>query len=233
MNAADAQKRRLRLDKTESAQPVIRPIAPGAISAHAVIHLIEDNAAVREAARSLFEGAGWEVCDHFSAEEFLAGPRPDGEACLLIDVILPGMNGVALLELLRKDNVQVPAIMLTGRNDAATAVAALKAGAADFIEKPADPAMLLFSVNSALEHARDVRIGEAARAAAKARFATLTPRESNVLMMVLDGVPNKLIAAKLGINQRTVENHRASAMRKTGARSLPALVKLFLETKLS
>lgn len=124
--------------KTEPAQPVIRLIAPEPVSARVVIHLIEDNAAVREAARDLFEGAGWDVCDHFSAEEFLAGPRPNDEACMLIDVTLPGINGVALLELLRKENVQVPAIMLTGRNDATTAVAALKAGAEDYIEKPAD-----------------------------------------------------------------------------------------------
>lgn len=228
---ADAQHIRLRVGKTQPTHPGIRQMPPRPVSAQAVIHLIEDNAAVREAARDLFEGAGWDVCDHYSAEEFLAGPRPDGEACLLIDVILPGMNGVSLLELLRTESVQVPAIMLTGRNDAATAVAALKAGAADFIEKPADPAMLLASVTSALERARDMRIREDARAAAKARFDTLTPRESNVLMMVLDGAPNKIIAADLGINQRTVENHRASAMRKTGAQSLPALVKLFLETK--
>ncbi len=195
----------------------------------AVIHVIEDNPVLREAERLLFESAGWEVCDHFSAEDFLEGPRPSGDTCLVVDVMLPGMDGVALLEQLRDENLRIPAIMLTGRGDAATAVAALKAGAADFIEKPADAKMLFAAVSIAMEGARDSRAREHARTEAKARFDAITPRENDVLMLVLDGKPNKIIAAALEINQRTVENHRASVMAKTGATSLPALVKLFLE----
>lgn len=205
------------------------PANPATSVAQAVIHLIEDNPALREAERILFEGAGWEVRDHYSAEAFLATPRPTGDACLVVDVMLPGMDGVALLELLRAEDFRVPAIMLTGRGDAATAVGALKAGAADFIEKPADWTMLLAAVTVAMEGARDIRARDHARAQAKARFDLITPREHDVMMMVLDGKPNKIIAADLGINQRTVENHRASVMTKTGAASLPALVKLFLE----
>lgn len=223
--------------QTDALLPV-PPLAAGASLApqnemtaivHAVIHVIEDNAALREAERILFEGAGWEVCDYSSAEEFLAAPRPDGDACLVVDVMLPGMNGVALLNLLRTEDFHVPSIMLTGRGDAATAVAALKSGAADFIEKPADWTMLLSAVTVSMENARNFRARQQARAHAKARFDMITPREHDVLMMVLDGKPNKIIAGDLGINQRTVENHRASVMKKTGARSLPALVKLFLE----
>ncbi len=202
--------------------------ASDSVAARPVIHLIEDDPAVREAARDLFEGAGWDVRDHFSAEEFLLAPRPSGDACLLVDVMLPGMNGVALLKLLRTERLQVPVIMLTGRDDSATAVTALKAGADDFIEKPADAARLLASVVSAMERARDVRARNDSRAQAQARLKGLTPRESDVLMMVVDGAPNKIIAAEFGINQRTVENHRASVMRKTGAPSLPDLVRLFL-----
>ncbi len=205
------------------------PSIPVPIVAQAIIHVIEDNPALREAERILFEVVGWEVRDYASAEEFLAGPRPSGDACLLVDVMLPGMNGVALLELLRAEGLRVPAIMLTGRGDAATAVAALKAGAADFIEKPADWTMLLAAVTLAIEGARDIRARQQARAQAKARFDMITPREQDVMMLVLDGRPNKIIAGDLGINQRTVENHRASVMQKTGAESLPALVKLFLE----
>ena len=197
--------------------------------ARTVIHVIEDNPAVREAERILFETAGWDVCDHFSAEAFLAAPRPSGDACMVVDVMLPGMDGVALLELLRAENLRVPAIMLTGRDDAATAVAALKAGAVDFIEKPADWAMLLAAVTVALGNARDIRARHLSRSLAQARFEQITPREHDVLMLVLDGTPNKLIAEALGINQRTVENHRASVMQKTGAGSLPALVRLYLK----
>lgn len=198
------------------------------VVAQVVIHVIEDNPALREAERLLFEGVGWEVVDHYSAEDFLAAPRPSGDACLVVDVMLPGLDGVALLEILRAENLHVPAIMLTGRGDAATAVAALKAGAADFIEKPADSTMLLTAVTRALAAARDIRARHHDRAEAKARFNTISPREHDVMLMVLDGKPNKIIAADLRINQRTVENHRASVMQKTGAASLPALVKLFL-----
>lgn len=194
-----------------------------------VIHLIEDNPAMREDARVLFESEGWEVRDYYSAEDFLVSPRPSGEACLVIDVMLPGMSGVALLQLLRTENLQVPAVILTGRDDAATAVAALKAGATDFIEKPAARAKLLSSVIEAMELSRDTRLRQESTAAAIASFDTLTSREQQVMMLVLDGMPNKNIAADLGLSQRTVENHRASVMRKTGAPSLPALVALFLE----
>jgi FixJ family two-component response regulator len=184
---------------------------------------------MREAGRDLFETAGWAVCDYHSAEDFLSGPRPTGDACLVIDVMLPGMSGLALLLVLRAEGAQVPAIMLTGRGDAATAVAALKAGAADFLEKPADRTNLLASVGQALDQARADRARALARDRARARFETLTLREREVMQKVLDGIPNKNIAADLGINQRTVENHRARVMQKTKARSLPALVQLFLE----
>lgn len=197
----------------------------------AVIHLIEDNPAVREAERILFESEGWEVQDHHSAEDFLAAARPTGDACLVVDVVLPGQDGVALLALLRAEGFSVPAIMLTGRGDAATAVAALKAGAADFIEKPADSALLLAAVKAALDNARDDRARLQARELAKARFDQITSRERDVLMMVLDGLPNKIIAADLDISQRTVENHRASVMQKTGTTSVPSLVKLFLQAR--
>lgn len=197
--------------------------------AQIVIHVIEDNPAMREAERILFEGAGWEVRDYFSAEEFLAGPRPSGETCLVVDVMLPGMDGVTLLEFLNAEELRIPAIVLTGRDDAATAVAALKAGASDFIEKPADWTMLQAAVTSAIEGARDIQTRHNARAQANARFDLITPREHDVMLMILDGRPNKIIAGDLGINQRTVENHRASVMNKTGAASLPALVKLFLQ----
>ncbi len=208
------------------APPEAAPEAETAV--RPVIHLIDDNPAVRAACGGLFDAEGWEARSHVSAEAFLAGPRPTGEACLVVDERLPGMSGVALLTRLRDEGSRTPAVVLTGHGDAATAVAALKAGAADFIEKPAAGPALLASVARAMERARDARARATWRKEAAARFDSLTPRERDVLAMVLDGAPNKNIAADLGVSQRTVENHRAAVMRKTGSASLPALVRLSL-----
>lgn len=193
-----------------------------------VIYLIEDDPALREAGREVFESAGWVVHDFFSAEAFLAAPRPGTDACLVVDVRLPGMDGLTLLDTLRAEGSAVPAVMLTGMGDAATAVAALKAGAVDYIEKPSPRSALLASVAEAIKGARDVQARALLRSAAHERLGSLTPRETEILMMMLDGVPNKNIAAHLAISQRTVEGHRARLMRKCGVRSLPALVQLYL-----
>lgn len=192
------------------------------------IVIIDDDPMIRDTTRRLFEAEGWRVQTHGSAEDFLAVARPTGSACLLLDNLLPGMSGVALITRLRADGISLPVVMLTGHGDAATAVAALKAGASDLIEKPASAADLLASLRYALAAKRDVLPQAATREAAQDRFKGLTARERDVLAMVLKGAPNKNIAADLGINQRTVENHRAAVMRKTGAQSLPGLVRLAL-----
>ncbi|MEI4264253.1 response regulator [Roseovarius sp. D0-M9] len=192
------------------------------------LHVIEDDPIIRETTQRLFEAEGSKVITYVSAEDFLSSPRPEGTACLLVDAVLPGMDGVALVALLRSEASQVPAIILTGHGDADMAVEAMKAGASDLIEKPASAADLLASFRSAIAQMEDRNLKANARKAAKAKFANLTPREQDVLAGVLEGKPNKIMAVDLGINQRTVENHRASVMRKTGAESLPALVRLAL-----
>ena len=192
------------------------------------VHVIDDDPMIREAMRRLFEAESWRVVTYPSAEDFLAVPRPDGDACILIDAVLPGMDGVSLLARLRAEESELPAVVLTGHGDAPMAVAALKAGASDLIEKPASAADLLASVRHAIDTAEDGHARANSRKAAQKRFEDLTAREREVLERVLEGQPNKNIAADLGINQRTVENHRASVMRKTGAASLPALVRLAL-----
>lgn len=216
------------LDATDAALGPRRVRPLSAQTRRPVIHLIEDNILLLEVERSLLEEAGWEVRDYHSAEAFLAQPSPTGEACLVVDVNLPGMSGVELLDVLRAKSLHVPAVMLTGRGDAATAVAALKAGAVDYIEKTASWADLLAGVARALELSRDAQARQNARETTKARFTKLTGRERDVMMKVLAGLPNKNIASDLKISQRTVENHRASVMRKTGAESLPTLVSMFL-----
>ena len=200
-------------------------------TARTTIHVIDDDPIIREAMRRLFEAEGYMVMTYASAEDFLATPRMEGAACLLIDNLLPGMAGVALIDRLKSEKTRLPTVMLTGHGDAALAVAAMKAGASDLIEKPASAAELLSSVRHAIATAKDGKDsgspGEAHKAA-RLRFRNLTRREQQVMAKVLEGAPNKIIAADLGINQRTVENHRASVMRKTGASSLPELVRLAL-----
>ena len=192
------------------------------------IYVIDDDPMVRETMRRLFQAEGWIVVTHASAEDFLAQPRPVGVACLLVDHRLPGMDGVAMLSQLKAEQTKIPAVMLTGHGDAAMAVAAMKAGASDLVEKPVSAADLLASVRQAIKAGGDLRPQSDDRKAAQKRLSGLSPRERQVLTMLLAGVPNKNIAADLGINQRTVENHRASVMRKSGAASLPALVRLVL-----
>ncbi len=197
-------------------------------TAETTIYIVDDDPMIRESTRRLFEAEGWAVATFGSAEDFLARPRSHDRACLLVDNILPGIDGITLISQLRDQGAHLPSVMLTGHGDAATAVAALKAGASDLIEKPTSAAELLASVRRALKGDDDGSTRSQLRKSAQKQFADLTAREREVLTHVLAGKPNKIIAADLGINQRTVENHRASLMRKSGAKSLPALVRIAL-----
>lgn len=216
--------RTLQVARSDSA----RTRAQAAAEGQTTLHVVDDDPMIREATRRLFQSEGWAVVTYASAEAFLAAPRPVSQACLIIDAVLPGMGGIDLLEKLQAEGSPLPSVMLTGHGDAGMAVRAMKAGASDLIEKPARSADLLASVTHAIERSTDDNARNAARRAAQQSFADLTPRERDVLVRVLDGAPNKIIAADMGINQRTVENHRAAVMRKTGAGSLPDLVRLAL-----
>ena len=161
-----------------------------------------------------------------SCEAFLAAYQPGGEACLLVDAQMPGMGGLELLQRLKRNGSRLPAIMITGQGDVPMAVEAMRAGAADFIEKPIRRDELLASIERALEHIRTrptVR-----QEVATMRLAGLTARQRQIMELVLAGHPSKNIAADLGISQRTVENHRAAVMKKTGSHSLSALIRLAL-----
>ena len=212
----------------------VRPVpsnGPGAKTGAPVIFLVDDDRSVRAALRTVLEDDGRVVEDYAGSAAFLAafGAKPLGRnACLLVDAAMPGIDGLELLEQLTASGHSLPAIVITGHGDVAMAVRAMKAGALDFIEKPVRAAELLASVAHALDHSRDAGAQAARHADAAASVAGLTPRQLDVMAMVLAGQPSKNIAADLGISQRTVENHRASIMRKTGARSLPALARLAL-----
>ena len=193
-----------------------------------VIYVVDDDLNIREAMRDMLEVDGRSVEVYADGESFLAAYTPGREGCLLIDAYLPGMTGLEVLRKLNGAGDQMPAIMITGNSDVAMAVQAMKAGASDFIEKPIGPRELLASVARALELARDTNKRAAHHEAAAQHVAGLTKRQRQIMDMVLTGQPSKNIAADLGISQRTVENHRAAIMIKTGATSLPALARLAL-----
>ena len=197
-------------------------------SGAAVIFVVDDDQGIRDALRSVLEDDGRIVEDYGDCESFLEAYRPGRESCLLIDAYLPGMNGVELLHLLRESGHKLPAIMITGDSDVPMAVRAMKAGAVDFIEKPVGCRDLLVAVERALEQSRDAGKLLAWRDSAAHHVAALTPRQRQIMDLVLAGHPSKNIAADLGISQRTVENHRASIMKRTGSKSLPALARVAL-----
>ena len=193
-----------------------------------IIFVIDDDSHIRDGIRAVLEQHGRTVEDYPTCEAFLEAYRPGRGACLLIDAYLPGMNGLELLQRLHDLDHRLPAIMITGNADVSMAVQAMKAGASNFIEKPIGPGELLDSVERALEQSRDSSKLFAWRESAANHIAALTTRQRQVMDLVLAGRPSKIIAADLSISQRTVENHRASIMRKTGSRSLPALARLAL-----
>jgi two-component system CheB/CheR fusion protein len=193
--------------------------------------VVDDDKSVRAALRTVLEEDGRVVEDYSGSTVFLSAfgaGRPGTNTCLLVDAAMPGINGLELLEQLTATGHTLPAIVITGHGDVAMAVRAMKAGALDFIEKPVRAPELLAAVAHALDYSRDAGVQATRRTEAAASIAGLTPRQRDVMGMVLSGHPSKNIAADLGISQRTVENHRASIMRKTGARSLPALARLAL-----
>lgn len=204
------------------------PEPDGRTQTGTTIHIIDDDALLRDSIHQSLKGQGWHLIDHANAEDFLAGPQQAGLECLLIDAYLPGMGGIDLLHHLRQAGVTTPAIVMTGSSDVPVAVAAMRAGAADFIEKPVSRADLVASIRLALERAEDGSKLAAWHLDAARHIAGLTTRQRQIMAMVLAGHPSKNIAADLGISQRTVEHHRAAIMRRTGARSIPALARIAL-----
>lgn len=202
------------------------PAEAGAHRDTPVIFIVDDDSEIREGIRSTFEAEGRKVEDYATCEAFLEAYRPGQEGCLLIDAYLPGMSGLELLRRLNGMGHRLPAIMITGNSDVPIAVEAMKAGASDFLEKPIASTELLASVNRALERSKDATKLSAWHTEAATRIAKLTPQQRRIMGLVLAGHPSKNIAADLGISQRTVENHRASIMKKTGSKSLPALARL-------
>lgn len=192
----------------------------------ATIFVVDDEGALREAMQELLQSEGWAVEAYPSGEAFLEAYRPVGDGCLVVDARMPGMSGVELLERLKTGSGGPPAIMITGHADVRLAVRAMKAGAMAFLEKPVQYDELVVNIERALELTHDSTALASLRKAAGQRMAGLTSRERQVAGMVVEGNSNKQIAYVLGISQRTVETHRATAMRKVGARTLSELIHL-------
>ena len=214
-------------------QPALRDaiallLTPPLATRPAVVFLVDDDDGVRGALLAVLEAAGRKAVGYPSGEALLQDFQPGYGDCLLIDAALPGIGGIDLLEQLRSAGHTLPVIVVTGHSDVPMAIRALKAGASDFIEKPVDPAGLLASIVHALDGSQDTAKLTARHEAAKAQLAGLTGRQREIMALVLAGHPSKNIAIDLGISQRTVENHRASIMHRTGAASLPALARLAL-----
>ncbi len=191
-----------------------------------VVFIVDDDIHIRQLIQEVLEQEGYKVEGFATAEAYLDPYPADRKGCLLIDAKLPGLSGMGLLHRLGADDRRLPVIMITGHSDVPLAVEAMKAGAIDFIEKPISAPELLASVSSALDKSADFRKLSAGRDEATGRISRLTSRQHEVMRMVLAGSPSKNIAADLHISQRTVENHRASVMKKMGVTSIPALARL-------
>ena len=191
------------------------------------IYVVDDDDAVGDSIKALLSSVGYEAEVFASARQFLESFDPSGAACILLDVRMPGMDGLTLLEKMGADRRGVPVIMVTGHGDVPLAVRAMQAGAADFVEKPFEEARLLQSIELAISNAASAPV--ATDDDLTARFARLTPRETDVMRQMVIGHPNKIIAYHLGLSPRTVEIHRSRVMRKTGAESLSHLVRLAIK----
>lgn len=193
-----------------------------------ITYIVDRDVQTRDVTHALLLEDGRAVRAHACSEGFLEFYRPGREGCVLIDADLHEAEALDLLRRLRDGGDPLPVIMVTRKGDVPTAVEALKMGACEIIEKPMYRPVLLAAVARTLEQSRIVNSLNGKRRAAAARIACLTARQSQILQLILDGQPNKNIAADLGISQRTVENHRAAIMKHTGAKSLPALARLAL-----
>jgi RNA polymerase sigma factor (sigma-70 family) len=195
-------------------------------SADSVVFVVDDDASVRAAVRNLLRSAGIHVQCFASAPEFLNCSHPHGPACLVLDVRLPGTNGLELQRQLREWDAAIPIVFITGHADIPMTVRAMKAGAVEFLAKPFRDQELLDAIELALTQAETLQRERTVLNALRARFECLTPRERQVFDLVVDGRMNKQIAAELGITEVTVKIHRSRVMQKMKATSLPDLVRM-------
>jgi FixJ family two-component response regulator len=196
-----------------------------------VVYVIDDDDGMRRALSLLLSTVGYKTLVFATPSDFLAHFDPDTHGCLVLDIRMPGMSGLELQQHLNRTGSMLPVIFITGHGDVPMAVQAMKEGAFEFIQKPFRDQDLLDRINHALQQDAESRNNLARRADVVRRLETLTPRERQVMDMVVDGSANKVIAIDLNLSERTVEIHRAKVMEKMGARSVAHLVKLHLSLR--
>jgi FixJ family two-component response regulator len=194
----------------------------------ATVYIVDDDELARSALAFLIESLGWQAKTFCSAQEFLDNYQPAKPECLVLDVRMPGMNGLDLQEVLPARNIRLPVIFLTAYAEVTMAVRAVKAGAFDLIEKPFNDELLLERVEQCLKQDAEALQHHARRAENEAKLRSLTPREREVMDLLVAGQRTKVIAAELGISIRTAERHRASVMKKLRAKSLSDVVRMVL-----
>ncbi|MGF6313040.1 MULTISPECIES: response regulator transcription factor [unclassified Bradyrhizobium] len=195
-------------------------------STNAIVFVVEDDASMRRSLTNLFQSVSLEVVAFGSAREMLQSKLPDVVSCLVLDVRLPGLSGLEFQTELARLNIRIPTIFITGHGDIPMSVRAMKSGAVDFLTKPFRDQELLDAVIAATERDRKRREAEQTVANLQSLFETLSPREQTVMKLVATGLMNKQIAAELGLAEITVKIYRGHVMRKMGARSLPALIRM-------
>lgn len=206
-------------------------MATSPVSPEATVFVVDDDDAVRESLAFLIKSIGLKVENFASAQDFLKSYNPARAGCLVLDIRMPGMSGLELQDKLNQMNSMLPIIFITGHGDVPMAVKAIKAGAADFVQKPFRDQELIDRIREVLEVDASARVEKLQKAEILKRIASLTEREREVMEQVVDGKANKVVAIDLNVSQRTVEIHRANVMDKMKARSLAQLVRLVMKAR--
>jgi len=191
-----------------------------------IVFVIDDDVSVRESLELLIENEGWHVETFPSAQEFLDRPRILAPSCLILDISLPGLTGLELQQRISPERAEMPIIFITGHADIPMTVRAMKAGAVEFLTKPFSDEVLLSAIRQALKRSRTALAGEAETRQMRHCYASLTPREREVMGLVISGLLNKQIGGELGISEITVKAHRGQVMHKMKADSVASLVKM-------